>query len=278
MASSSDSASWVQSLFSVEKPVVGMLHLLALPGAPGYGGDLAAVRARLLEDARALAEGGVHGLMIENFGDAPFFPRRVPRATVAMLTAMACEVRRATSLPLGINVLRNDGVSGVAIAAAAAASFIRVNVLCGARVTDQGVIEGIAHELMRERTALGAHGVRIFADVSVKHSAPLGPPRPIEDEVADTLHRGGADALVVSGSGTGRPTDPELLRRVRIAAGAAPVFVGSGVDAETLAELMPRADGFIVGTSLKVGGKSTAAVERRRVSEFLQRWRELGGR
>ncbi|TWT44763.1 putative sgc region protein SgcQ [Phycisphaerae bacterium RAS1] len=262
--------SWYSSLFGVQKPVIGMLHLLPLPGSPGFAGDWEAVRTRLMEDVQALASGGVHALMIENFGDAPFFPRRVPRATVAFMTALAADVRRATTLPLGINVLRNDGVSGVAIAAAVGAQFIRVNVLCGARVTDQGVIDGIAHKLLRERAALAARGVRIFADVSVKHSAPLGSPRPIEDEVADTLHRGGADALVVSGSGTGRPTDPELVRRVKAAAGDAPVLVGSGVDTETLPELAPLADGFIVGTSLKVGGKSSAPIDPPRVRAFMQ--------
>ncbi len=109
-----------------------------------YGGSLSTIRDLLLRDADLLAEGGVHGLMMENFGDVPFFPGRVPTHVAAHMTALAFEVRRRIDLPLGINVLRNDGVTALAVAHASGASFIRVNVLCGARVTDQGIIQGIA--------------------------------------------------------------------------------------------------------------------------------------
>src|SRR3954451_6219557 len=138
------------------KIVIGMLHVPALPGAPMYRGELGAIRDAMLRDAEALASGGVHGLMIENFGDVPFYPDRVPAHVVAHLTALALEVRRNhPQLPLGINVLRNDGRSALAVAHASGANYIRVNVLCGARVTDQGVIQGIAHELLRDRAMLG---------------------------------------------------------------------------------------------------------------------------
>src|SRR5687767_9363147 len=168
---------------NVRKPVIGMLHLAALPGSPLYGGSLAAVREAVLRDTERLAEGGVNGLMIENFGDTPFFPGRVPAHVVAHLTAIAVEVRQAVpNLPLGINVLRNDGLSALAIAHAVGAAYVRVNVLCGARVADQGLLQGIAHELLRLRAELKADDIKIFADVDVKHSAPLAE-RPIADEV-----------------------------------------------------------------------------------------------
>src|SRR5271170_3329995 len=153
--------------------VIGMLHVPALPGSPGGESDLAAIRQHVLQDAGRLAEAGVDALMLENFGDIPFFPGRVGAETVAYLTMLACAVRGTHErVPLGINALRNDGLSALAVAHAAGAAFIRVNVLCGARVTDQGVIEGIAHDLLRLRKTLGAGGggrVQIFADVDVKH-------------------------------------------------------------------------------------------------------------
>ena len=256
---------------AVRKPVIGMLHLSALPGAPRYAGDLAAVADSMLRDADALAAGGVHGLMLENYGDVPFFPARVPTHVVAQMTALAVEVRRRfPQLPLGINVLRNDGRSALAVAHAAGARFIRVNVLCGARVTDQGLLEGIAHDLLRDRAMLGAiETVRIFADVDVKHSAPLAE-RPLEVEVSDTLHRGLADALIVSGSGTGKATDPGHVAAARDAAGgAAPIFVGSGVSARTVVEYLPHADGFIIGSAFKRGGDATQPVEAARVRELM---------
>ncbi len=255
-------------------PVVGMLHLLPLPGAPFYDGDRAAIRARLLADAEALAAGGVDGLMLENFGDAPFHPGALPPHVVAEMTALACAVRARCALPLGVNCLRNDALAALAVAHAADAAFIRVNVLCGARVTDQGVIEGAADRLLRERARLGATAIRILADVDVKHSSPLGGPRPLADEVADLLVRGGADAVVVSGAGTGRPIDDAQLDAVRAAAGTAPVWVGSGVDAETVAGLVGRADGVIVGTALKLAGEPRAAVDPERVRDLIARLRE----
>jgi hypothetical protein len=255
---------------SIRTPLIGVLHLPPLPGSPGAAGIERAI-AVALNDARALVEGGAHGLIVENFGDAPFYPRRVPAHVTAAMTRVAAEVRRACErVPLGINVLRNDGRSALAVASAVGAEFIRVNILCGARVTDQGVIQGIAHALLRDRATLGAGHIRILADVDVKHSAPLGPSRPVEQEVADLLHRGRADGVIVTGLGTGRPVDPEMLTRVREAAGGAPVLVGSGVTAANVAEYRDHCDGLIVGTGLKRDGIVSAAVDAARVGELVR--------
>jgi len=255
-------------LFSVAKPVIGMLHAPPLPGSPRYGGSFDAVRRHVLADAEALVEGGVHGLMLENFGDAPFFPARVPVHVATHMTTLAVELRARFAVPLGVNVLRNDGRTALAVACAAGAQFIRVNVLCGARVADQGLLQGIAHALLRDRAALGATSIRILADVDVKHSAPLGA-RLLDDEARETVERGGADALVVSGSATGAPADLAGLRLVKGAV-AAPVFVGSGVTAENLVGYLPWADGFIVGTSIKRDGVATNSVDPDRVRRLIR--------
>ena len=253
------------------KTVVGMLHLGALPGSPGFCGNIATIRDHLLRDAELLVAGGVHSLMMENFGDVPFFPGRVPVQVATHMTALAAEVhRRFPSTPLGINVLRNDGLTALAVAHASGADFIRVNVLCGARVADQGLLQGIAHDLLRERMQLRAEHIRIFADVDVKHSAALAA-RPIVDEVEDTVHRGMASALVVSGAGTGKPTDLGKVKAVKMAAGKTPVYIGSGITAETIGNYLPFADGFIVGTAFKVDGVATAPVDPDRVSAFMRR-------
>jgi membrane complex biogenesis BtpA family protein len=262
---------WISQWSAIAKPVVGMVHLLPLPGSPKYGGRIDEVRDAALRDAEALAEGGAHGLMLENFGDVPFYPRAVPPHVIAQMTTIAGEIaRRVPQLPLGINVLRNDGRAALAIAHAVGASFIRVNVMCGARVTDQGIVEGISHDLLRDRAALGAHNVKIFADVDVKHSTPLGVSRPIAEEVSDTIERGLADAIIVTGAGTGQPTAAAHAQEARRAARAVPVFIGSGVSAETIASLMPHADGFIVGTSLKRDGIATNAVDVTRVRAIVR--------
>ena len=251
--------------------VIGMLHAPPLPGSPTSELPLAAILAFILRDAEALASGGVDGLLLENFGDAPFYPATVPPATVAQLTRLAVEVRKRFSLPLGINVLRNDALSALAIAAAAEAQFIRVNVLAGARLTDQGIIEGQAHELLRLRRQLEARQIKILADVDVKHSAPLAA-RPLEEETADLAHRACADGVIVSGSGTGQATSREDVKVVKQAAAGRPIFVGSGLSAANVADYMGLADGLIVGSSLKANGVARQPVDPLRVKELMARF------
>src|SRR5262245_52876600 len=161
----------LSEMFGVAKTVIGMLHAPALPGSPRNTLSLEAIIDWVLKDADALSAGGVDALLIENFGDAPFYPAAVPPDTVTFMTRLAIEVKRRVDLPVGVNVLRNDAKSALAIAAASGAEFIRVNIHTGARLTDQGIIEGAAHETLRRRKSLGAE-IRIFADVDVKHSAP----------------------------------------------------------------------------------------------------------
>jgi len=254
-------------------PVFGMLHLPPLPGAPRFSGDVQAVIDFALRDAETLTGHGVHGLIIENFHDAPFFPDRVPPYVVAHMTRVAREVVQRVGVPVGINVLRNDGHAALAVAHAAGAAFIRVNILAGARVTDQGLIEGRAHTLLRERAALRAEHIRIFADVNVKHSMPLGRPRALEDEVRETLERGGADAVIVTGRGTGLPTDVEDLQRAKVAAAGRPVLVASGVNPDNIRDFLMHADGFIVGTALKADGPPPQPVDAGRVRALLERAR-----
>jgi len=245
-----------------------MLHVPALPGSPQNSFDLDAIIEWVLKDARMLASGGINGLIIENFGDVPFYPQRVPAHTVAFMTAIGREVRREVSLPLGINILRNDAESAIAVAAAVSAQFIRVNIHTGARLTDQGLIEGTAHETLRYRRLLGSE-VKIFADVDVKHSAPVAA-RPLQVEVEELVSRGGADAVIVTGAATGKTTALDDLKTVKKAAGNARVFAGSGVDAKSVGEVLKVADGVIVGTALKRDGVTTNPVDPDRVRAFMQ--------
>jgi len=258
--------------FDTDRAVVGMVHLAALPGAPDFDGERAAVRDAALRDARRLEAGGVDALMVENFGDAPFYADDVPKHAVASMTALVRDLRRESDLPIGVNVLRNDAEAAVSIAAASGADFVRVNVHAGARLTDQGVVEGKAAETVRLRDRLDAEDVAILADVDVKHSAALAE-RPLTEEVAELVERGHADGVVASGAGTGHETDRDHLRAVvdaRDDLGVdAPVFVGSGVTQETADETLDLADGAIVGTALKEGGETTGAVDEARVRELV---------
>ncbi len=252
----------------VPLPVIGMLHLSPLPGSPGYRGDVDSIRAALLEDAAALVEGGVHGVMIENFGDQPYSPGPVGPEVVSHMTALAAEVTRLYDVPLGVDVLRNDGLSAMAIAHAVGGRFIRVNVLIGARLTDQGIVGGIAHQLLRYRRFLDAD-IKILADIRVKHSAAISD-RELAEEVEETIERGAADGLIVSGSMTGAAIDMNELRAVAAAAGSTPVFVGSGVTPELAPSLESVASGIIVGSYVKRNAKARERVVLDRVRELVR--------
>jgi membrane complex biogenesis BtpA family protein len=188
------------------------------------------------------------------------------------MTACALAVRDACpDLPLGINVLRNDGAAALAIAVAVGAAAIRVNVLTGARVTDQGVIEGRAAELLRQRHDLAA-AVQIWADVFVKHSAPLAV-RDLADETKDLVQRALADAVLVTGAGTGEAVDPDRLRTVRAAAGAAEIYVASGATIASLPELLKLCDGVIVGSALRADGRAGGPIDESAASRFATAFR-----
>ncbi len=256
------------AIFGRPKPIIGMVHLAPLPGSPGFGGSLDDVERRARLDARVLRQAGVDGVLAENFGDVPFFPDRVPPETVAAMAVLGRALVEESRLPVGINVLRNDAHAALAVALGAGARFVRINVHTGTMATDQGLLHGHAHQTLRIRAALGLD-VGIFADLLVKHAAPLVE-RPVEDLAEETVARGAADAVIVTGPATGRPPDVALLERVKAALPHAPVLVGSGVDAENVAEILRIADGAIVGTALKRGGLVTNPVDPARVKRLVR--------
>jgi membrane complex biogenesis BtpA family protein len=250
-----------------DKAIIGMVHLGALPGSPCWGGSMDAIIRTALADARALAEGGVDALLVENWGDAPFTSGRVDAATVAAMGVVIAEITRAVALPFGVNVLRSDALSALAVAAATGARFVRVNVHAGAAVTDQGLVQSGAHDSLRYRRLLGLD-IKILADVHAKHGMPLAP-IPIEQEARDCVTRGLADALIVSGTATGEATSMQDLERVKKAAGSVPLLVGSGATPETAPQLLSIADGLIVGTALKQDGIVINPVDARRVKRLV---------
>jgi hypothetical protein len=250
------------------KALIGVVHLQPLPGAPGWRGDMEAVIRFAVNDARAYERGGAHALFIENFGDIPFTKGSVAPETIAAMAAAGRAIRQAVKLPIGFNVLRNDARAALALCAVCGGAFVRINVHTGAMLTDQGLIEGNAYETLRYRRQV-CPSAQIFADVHVKHAVPLGN-WTIEDAARDTVERGLADALIVSGAGTGLETELADVERVRRAAPATKILLGSGVRIENVREFLPVADGFIVGSSLKTRGRLYAPVHAKRVAALAR--------
>jgi len=245
--------------------LIGMVHLGPLPGSPHYSGDLPAVIDAAVVDATTLSEAGFDAVMVENFGDAPFFADDAPEITAAAMTRAVDAVGRV-GLPMGVNVLRNDALAALAVAAVTGASFIRVNVLSGTMFTDQGPIVGRAAEVVRFREA-HCPDVAVMADVFVKHATPPAG-LSLEGATRDLSERSGADAIIVSGSGTGAETALEHLTTVADHT-SLPVYVGSGATADSVAKLLTIADGAIVGTATKPGGDVAAPVDLGLAAEIV---------
>jgi len=266
---------------AMTRGLIGVVHLPAMPGDPAHrGGTFAGVLEHAKRDAEALAEGGAAAIIVENFGSAPF-PKGTPEQPtpphqIAAIALAVAACKATSGLPTGVNVLRNDVRAALGIAAACEASFVRVNVHVGAYVTDQGIIEGRAFETLRYRREIAADAIAILADVRVKHASPLAP-LSVATEVEDCLRRAFADAVVVTGAGTGKPVSSALLEEVRAAAGDGLVLIGSGLDPDRAVTLAPLADGAIAGTWIKEGGDVRAPVDAERVRALVTatdgRWR-----
>jgi membrane complex biogenesis BtpA family protein len=246
-----------------KQTIIGMLHLLPLPGAPRFGGDTCSIIEHALADAAALAEGGVDAIMIENFGDVPYFPDKVPLETITWMTRIGGLIRDKCDLPLGVCVLRNDGRAALAIAHSIGAQFVRICVLGSPRVTDQGLVQASAYDILRDRARLRAD-VKILADVDIKHSYPLAASFSLKAEAADLISRSLADALIVTGTATGMAIKESDLSEIRGIANV-PVFVGSGVTDKNIKQLSNDANGFIIGTSFKESKRADARVSADKV-------------
>ena len=263
-----------QDLFGSAKPLIGVLHLLPLPGAPLYDGAMQEVYDQAVAELEVFKRHRLDSVIVENFRDMPYFRARVPVETVAAMAAVSREIVRAAGMPVGINVLRSDGEAAIAVAAAAGAHYIRVNVHMGAVVADQGIVEGSSQFSVRLRSALKSRAL-IFADVGVKHAAPLAG-RSLDIETRDLAERGLADAIIVTGDRTGVEASLDDIETVRRAT-TLPLLVGSGATPENIERVLPKVNGLIVGSYFKKDGAGHKLVDEARVERFVRRFEELRG-
>jgi membrane complex biogenesis BtpA family protein len=255
-------------MFNVPRALIGMLHLAPLPGSPKWQASakengLEEIVARAIEEAMVYRDAGFHGLMIENMHDRPYLKGAVGPETVAAMSVVGREVRQAVRLPLGVQVLAAANREALAVALACGACFVRVEGYLFAHVADEGIVESDAGVLLRFRQQIGAGHVKVFADVKKKHSSHA---ITADVSLAETAHAAEfalADGVIVTGTSTGRQTEPDDVRNVAAAVGI-PTFVGSGVTPANVGQY-PDADGFIIGSAVKRDGHWANAIDPQRV-------------
>ncbi|MHA1791460.1 MAG: BtpA/SgcQ family protein [Promethearchaeota archaeon] len=272
-----------------KQSLIGMIHLPPLLGSPLYDDnqDINDIVQRTTNDLKIYVKHGFSGVIFENYGDYPFYPNKVPPETIASMTAII--TRTLENFPqikndndnfeIGINVLRNDAKAALSIAKVTGASFIRINIHAFAFITDQGIIQGKAHETMRYRRQINANNVKIFADVQVKHATPLHETSLI-DESLELVRRGLVDgALIFTGSMTGKPprnSTLENIPKIKELLPRIPIFIGSGVDPENIQSILTltrqKVDGFIIGSTFKENRDPNNPVNEALVINFLKKY------
>jgi membrane complex biogenesis BtpA family protein len=265
-------------LFGTPKPIIGMIHAPAFPGAPRYDAraGVGAVYDTALREAHDLAAAGVDGLIVENGWDVPFVrPERIGHETVAAMAVLVDRIRRDTGLVAGVNCLANAVMPSLAIALAGDASFVRANQWANAYVANEGLMNGLAGEAVRYRRAIGADHVKVFADVHVKHgSHAITADRSVADQATDAEFFD-ADVLIATGLHIGDEPDEGEIAAIR-AGSTLPIVLGSGVTAENARRLLSIADGAIVGSDIKERGAWFNPVSVERTRALVEAAREVG--
>jgi membrane complex biogenesis BtpA family protein len=258
----------LEDLFKNPKPVVGVIHVGALPGTPASALTVDELAELAVREAARYRDGGVDGLMVENMHDVPYLRGRAGPEVVAAMAVVARAVKAEARLPVGVQILAGANVESVAVAHAAGLDYVRVEAYAFAHVADEGLIQSSAAELLRFRRRIGAERVRVWADVKKKHSAHAITADVSLGETCATVEFMRGDAVIVSGSATGEPPRAADVKEAKSHC-RIPVLLGSGVTPENVAEFYDAADGFIVGSYFKEGGLWSNTVESERVERLV---------
>jgi len=254
-----------------------MVHMQPSPGTPRASASPDAI-ARIVEDAvreaRVYRDAGFAGVLLENMHDRPYLRATAGPEIVAAMTAIGVEVKSETRLPVGIQILAGANIEAMAVAHVAGLDFIRAEGFAYAHVADEGLIQASAAKLLRYRRMIGATHVQVWADVKKKHSAHAITADVSLGATAETVEFMGADCVIVTGNVTGEAPQVDDVREAKSDCGL-PVFLGSGISAENLTKFYHEADGFIIGTSFKIGGLWSNTVDPARVQEFMSKLQTL---
>jgi membrane complex biogenesis BtpA family protein len=257
-------------VFTGNKPVIGMIHVTALPGTPGYGGSMEAVIAQACDEARLYVKAGVDAVAVENMHDVPYLRCCAGPEITAAMGVVAATVKRVSSLPCGIQILAGANKEALAAAYAAGCDFIRAEGFVFAHTADEGIIESCAGELLRYRRQIGADDILIFTDIKKKHSS-----HALTEDIssAETAHAAeffASDGVIVTGTETGVPAVLEEVQAVK-AAVHIPVLIGSGVTIDNVEQYLPHADAVIVGSHFKTDGRWINTVDYDRTAAFMEK-------
>jgi len=263
-----------RKIFNVPKPIIGMIHVEALPGTPNYKGSVKNIISKALEEAEIYYKAGIDSIAIENMHDVPYLKNRVGHEVSSLMSIIANEIKNYTKLPVGIQILAGASKEALAAAYSAGIDFIRAEGFVFAHVADEGLIESNAGEILRYRKQIGADNILVFTDIKKKHSS-----HSITNDVTieETAHAADfflSDGLIITGSATGKEADLDEIKLVKKTT-KLPVIIGSGVTIENLEKYFPICDAMIIGSYFKKNGNWKNTVDSLRVKSFMEKISDL---
>jgi len=262
------------TIFSEPKSLIGMIHVQALPGTPQNHFSVREIAAQAVQEGKLLAAHGLQGILLENMHDVPYLNRQVGPEVIATMTRVCAEVRAATDLPMGLQVLAGANQAALAVAQAADLQFIRAEGFVYGHMADEGLLQSDAGTLLRYRKQIGAEQIQIFTDIKKKHSSHA---LTADVSLEDTLEAAAfflSDGAIITGTHTGQPVDDKALHQV-YSTSTLPILVGSGVTPPGLARIIRSADAFIVGSFFKYQGDWQQAPDPGRIEQLVEARRKL---
>ena len=263
-----------KKLFGVNKAIVGMIHVDPLPGTPQYKGDVESIINKAVKEAIIYKNSGIDAIAIENMHDIPYLIRYVGPEIISLMSIIGREVKKASQLPCGIQILAGANKEALAAAHSAGMDFIRSEGFVFAHVADEGIMESDAGELLRYRKQIGAEDILIFTDIKKKHSSHSITSDVNISETAKAAEFFLSDGVILTGTSTGKETDIDELKKVR-ATVKIPVLIGSGLTANNIEKYFPAADAFIIGSYFKQGGDWRKKVDANRVKALMNKINKL---
>lgn len=259
-----------ERVFKRTKVIIGMIHVGALPGTPGYAGDMNRIIEQAVREARQYKDSGIDALAIENMHDIPYLNGSVGPEITAAMTIIGHHVKKETGLPCGVQILAAANKEALAAAFSAGLDFIRAEGFVFSHVADEGLINSCAGELLRYRKTIGADNILVFTDIKKKHSAHA---ITSDVDIAETAHAAEffkSDGVIITGISTGAAANIEEIRAVKKSV-SLPVLVGSGITLDNVGDFLREADALIVGSYFKTAGRWDNPLEPGKVKEFMSK-------
>jgi len=262
------------NLFKVKVPIIGMIHVDALPGTPNYKGNVKKIISKAIKEAELYKNNGIDAIAIENMHDIPYLKNKVGPEITSLMSIIAYEIKNRFKLPVGIQILAGANKEALASAHSAGIDFIRAEGFVFAHVADEGIIESNAGEILRYRKMIGAKNILVFTDIKKKHSSHSITSDITIEETAHAAEFFLSDGLIVTGLATGKEVEISDLQSVKKSS-KLPVIIGSGVTLHNLEKYFNLCDAMIIGSYFKKKGNWQNTIDAERVNQFMNKIKEL---